>query len=367
MRHRGFEAGPIIGDSPAIREARRLIELYAPSGLSILIVGATGTGKELLARHIHRLSGRGGPWVPVNCAALPALMAESMLFGHRRGAFSGAVESRLGYIRSAHRGNLFLDELLDLPAEVQPKLLRALDLGEVQPLGEDVPAYVDLRVTAAVQDDLPVRLEAGGFRHDLSQRIAGIVIWLPPLAARPEDLLSLANHFAALGCRVLGPGVERVLLNYAWPGNVRELQMAIERAGHLVENGMLSAGALAESIELGAVQSKGVNPLRSADASLAARTRLLAVCEANGWDVRRIAVALGRHRSTVYRLLKQHRLLRPLDWPRTFDSEPGGLSGSPHSGPQPPKHGAGADPTAARGAPDRAPRREDLRVAGSTD
>ena len=303
MKREAEQAGPIIGDSSSIREARRLVETYASSGLPILIVGATGTGKELLARHIHRLSGRSGPWVPVNCSALPVHVAESLLFGHRRGAFSGAVESRRGYVRGAHQGNLFLDEVLDLPAEVQPKLLRALDFGEVQPLSEDAPEYVDLRVIAAAQDNVWTRLEAGTFRHDLFHRLSGIVIQLPPLCARPDDIVPLARHFAAAQGQALAPGVAAVLLAYAWPGNARELRLAVERARAIVPNGSLSAAALAKAIELGAPVSALALPSHGFWED-GPRKQLVHTLEMHRWDADRAATALGIHRATLFRHLK---------------------------------------------------------------
>lgn len=295
--------GPIVGESNAIREARRLIETYASSALPVLIVGATGTGKELIARHIHHVSGRTGSWVPVNCAALPAYMAESLLFGHRRGAFSGAVESRRGYIRSSHQGNLFLDEVLDLPPEVQPKLLRALDFGEVQGLSEDSPEYVDLRVIAAVQESVCTRLQAGTFRNDLFHRLSGIVITLPPLAARPEDILPLAQHFASAQRQVLEPGAEPVLLRYAWPGNARELRLAVERARAMVPNGSLSAAALAEAIDLGAATPGGRLPA-DGNPREGRRTELIQALVTHGWDADRAAASLRMHRATLFRHLK---------------------------------------------------------------
>lgn len=300
------DAGPIVGESVAIQEARWLIETYASSALPILLVGATGTGKELLARHIHRLSKRAGQWVPVNCAALPQHTAESLLFGHRRGAFSGAVESRRGYLRSAHQGTLFLDELIELPIEVQPKLLRALDLGEVHPLSEDFPSQVDVRVVAATHENLWARLSVGDFRRDLFQRIAGVVIRLPPLRERPQDILPLARHFASGQGQVLEAATTPVLLGYSWPGNARELRQALERARALVSNGSLSAAALAQAIELGApeaplepapiaIRSSGTDTLRSS---------LLHTLSSHEWDATRAATALRIHRATLFRHLK---------------------------------------------------------------
>lgn len=155
----------------------------------MLIDGPTGTGKELIARHIHASSGRTGRFVPVNCGAVPRDLAESLLFGHRRGAFSGAIESRVGQVERAHAGPLLLDELLSLPTEVQPKLLRALDTGEIQPLGDAAERFVDLRVIATVQETLSVQLETGDLRYDLYQRLAGVLVSLPALSERPQDTL----------------------------------------------------------------------------------------------------------------------------------------------------------------------------------
>ncbi len=303
----GCDLSPIIGESAAIREARRLIDAYAPSGLPMLLVGATGTGKELLARHIHRVSGRAGRWVAVNCAALPREIAESLLFGHRRGAFSGAIESRLGHFACAHRGSLLLDELLDLPPEVQPKLLRVLDSGEVLPLGEAEARHVDVRVIAAVQDDVWVRLESGTFRRDLFQRVAGIVIALPPLAERPEDIVPLARHFAAAQGQALEPGVEPILLGYGWPGNAREVRLAVERASGLAPNGRLSPAAVAQAIALGApLAVAATRPSRGNGDGHAERRRrqLVQTLQTHHWDADRAATALGVHRATLFRHLK---------------------------------------------------------------
>ena len=302
------EPAPVIGESGAIRQAVDLLKHYAPTKLPVLLVGATGTGKELFAEHLHWRSGRPGRLVAVNCAALPRDTAESLLFGHRRGAFTGAVESRRGHLRCADRGTLFLDEVLDLAPELQPKLLRALDFGEVQPLAEEAPEYVDLRVIAAVQDDLWARLEAGSFRRDLLQRIAGIVIRLPPLVARREDILPLARHFAAAQGQVLAPGVEQVLLGYAWPGNARELRLAVERAFALVSNGSLSAAALAQAIDLGApIAPAAAFPIMG-NGEEGLRTKLVHSLETHDWDSRRAAAALGVHRATLFRHLKNFGL-----------------------------------------------------------
>src|SRR3989442_1251533 len=215
----------IVGVSPAIRRGLVVAERYARTRLPILLVGATGTGKELFAKHIHVLSGRPGQLVDVNCCALPRDMVESLLFGHRRGAFTGAVESTVGYVERSDGGTLFLDELQSLAFEAQGKLLRVLESGEVGRLGAGTTQRVDLRLVGAVQDDINDAVEGGRFRRDLFQRAAGVVIELAPLAARPEDVVPLAEHFAGLQGRRLEPGVEHRLLNYSWPRNGRERQL----------------------------------------------------------------------------------------------------------------------------------------------
>ena len=292
------EPPPIIGVSPALRRAVQLMDRFARSDLSVLLVGDTGTGKELFAQHLHWRSGRPGRLLAVNCGALPRDMAESLLFGHRKGAFTGAIESRPGYFRLAHGRTLFLDELPSLPLTCQATLLRAVDGGEVWPLGENAPTRVDVRVVAAVQDDVAALLDAGVLRRDLHRRVAAVVIRLPPLAERPEDILPLARHFAALQERVLEAGAERVLLGHAWPDNVRELRQAIERAGHLVVDGRLGVAALKEAMAMGAMW------IPAAPAMDFGRERLLQVCAEHGWHATRAAAALGISRTTLYLRLR---------------------------------------------------------------
>jgi len=289
----------IVGVSPAIRRAIALAERYARTRLAVLIVGATGTGKELLAQHIHERSGRPGLLVDVNCCALPRDMVESLLFGHRRGAFTGAVDSTIGHLERSDGGTIFLDEVTSLAVEAQGKLLRTLETGEVQPLGAAAKRRLDLRVIAAAQDDIQPAVQTGRFRRDLFQRLAGVVIELPPLKARPEDVLPLASHFAALQGRRLEPGVERVLLNYTWPGNIRELRLTIERAAELVDNGTLPPGALAEAIILGGV---AIADATQASEERAAFARL---CESHEWQGGEIARALGISRTTLHRRLRE--------------------------------------------------------------
>lgn len=279
-----------------MRRARELIERYAPTALSILLVGSTGTGKELLARHIHARSGRCGRFVGVNCGALPRDMADGLLFGHERGAFSGAVKRHRGHIECAEGGTLFLDELLSLSVEGQAKLLRALDTGEIQRLGEEVERYVDTRFVGAMQADVEEHVSRGMFRLDLYERLSGVVIELPPLIDRPGDVISLARHFAAQRGQVLEREALPVLDAHSWPGNVRELRHVIERAGCLVENGTLPAAAVREALALGV-------PKQQSGSRSACRREYLA-CEEHGWDTRKAATSLGIARSTLYYRLK---------------------------------------------------------------
>src|SRR5438093_3496177 len=216
----------IVGRSPCIRRALVLAERYARTRLPILVVGATGTGKELLAQHIHQRSGRPGPFVDVNSCALPRDMVESLLFGHRRGAFTGAVESTVGYVERSDGGTLFLDELAGLAVAAQGKLLRVLETGYVEALGAGAKQRVDLRVVSAAQDTMARTMATGRFRQDLFQRLAGAVIELLPLADRSDDVMSLAEHFADVRGRTLEPGGEEELLMYECQGNVCDLYSA---------------------------------------------------------------------------------------------------------------------------------------------
>jgi len=286
-----------------------------------LVVGDTGTGKDLLAQYIHERSGRPGPFVDVNCWALPRDMVESLLFGHRRGAFTGAVESTVGYVERSDGGTLFLDELAGLELSAQGKLLRVLETGHVEVLGAGVKRRVDLRLVSAAQDTMASAVATGRFRQDLFQRLAGVLIELLPLAARPEDVMPLAEHFATAQGRRLEPGVEKELLSYGWPGNVRELSMAVERAGELEGNGTLSRSAVAEAINLGQL-SQGTS--RDGSGLLRrhalGRENVLAALARNDWDAKRTAADLGVGRTTLFKHLRALSL--SLRAERKFTSTP---------------------------------------------
>ncbi|MFZ3184073.1 MAG: nitric oxide reductase transcriptional regulator NorR [Pseudomonas sp.] len=232
------DEGEILGQSQAIRQLLSELEVVADSELPVLLLGETGVGKELFARRLHGLSRRRNkPLIQVNCAALPESLAESELFGHVKGAFSGATTDRPGRFDAANGGTLLLDEVGELPLSVQAKLLRVLQNGEIQRLGADKPLHVDVRIIAATNRHLPDSIRDGHFRADLYHRLSVYPVPIPPLRERGNDVLMLAGHFlelnrARLGLRSmrLSPAAERAMLAYAWPGNVRELEHVISRA-----------------------------------------------------------------------------------------------------------------------------------------
>jgi two-component system, NtrC family, nitrogen regulation response regulator NtrX len=231
------EAETMVGDSAGMQAVRGLIERVAVTDARVLISGDSGTGKELVAAAIHRLSARAsGPLVRLNCAAIPRDLVESELFGHERGAFTGATERRRGRFELAHRGTLFLDEVGDLGAEAQAKLLRALEAGEIERVGGGEAIPVDVRILAATNKDLRAEVAAGRFREDLFFRLLVIPIHLPPLRERGEDIPLLVEHFlarhrarTALLPPVITPAAMEALVRHTWPGNVRELANIVER------------------------------------------------------------------------------------------------------------------------------------------
>jgi two-component system nitrogen regulation response regulator NtrX len=230
-------AGPMIGDAPAMREVRALIERVGPTDARVLITGESGTGKELVAAALHQASPRRDrPFVRVNCAAIPRDLVESEMFGHERGAFTGATERRIGRFELAHTGTLFLDEVGDLGAEAQAKLLRAIEAREIERVGGGTPIRVDVRILAATNKDLARAVADGSFREDLFFRLNVIPIHLAPLRERVGDLPALVRHFGALQRQRTGRPPLRwtdealtALATYHWPGNVRELANVVER------------------------------------------------------------------------------------------------------------------------------------------
>ena len=231
-----------VGEHPTMIEVSRRIRLAAPHTAAVLVQGPTGTGKELVARALHRLSPRSvQPFVALNCAAIPESLLEAELFGHVRGAFTGAVQGRVGRIEAAHWGTLFLDEIGEMPLALQAKLLRFVESGELQKVGDNEPVKVDVRIVAATHRSLLRLTKEGGFRADLYYRLAVFLIRTPALAAHCEDLPGLVNHFLArMGVRspakTITAGAMTLLADHAWPGNVRELEHVLERAWILAED-----------------------------------------------------------------------------------------------------------------------------------
>jgi formate hydrogenlyase transcriptional activator len=230
--------GEIVGESAGLRRVLKQVETVAPTGSTVLIRGETGTGKELIARALHELSPRKGrTFVKLNCAAIPTGLLESELFGHEKGAFTGAITQKVGRFELAHQGTLFLDEVGDIPLELQPKLLRVLQEQEFERLGSTRTIKVDVRLVAATNRDLARMVAEGTFRADLYYRLNVFPVVLPPLRERPEDVPRLVRHFTQRFARRMGRRIETIpsavmdaLVRYPWPGNVRELQNVIERA-----------------------------------------------------------------------------------------------------------------------------------------
>jgi transcriptional regulator with GAF, ATPase, and Fis domain len=287
---------------------RRFADLVrvAQSTTSLLILGETGTGKEVIARAVHRASKRPGEFVAVNCGALPPTLLESELFGHRKGAFSGATEARVGLVRSANSGTLLLDEIGDLPAAAQAALLRVLQEHEVTPVGEHRPVPVDLRVCAATHRDLDDLVKSGQFRRDLLVRLEGYIFRAPSLRERKTDMglliRALIERLGGSGEMIrIHPTASRHLLRYSWPGNVRELEKCIESALALAGNDAIRPQHLPEKVRLGpAVASVAQDELL-----LEQLTSLLKEHQGN---VAAVARWLGKHPFQIHRWIKRYQI-----------------------------------------------------------
>lgn len=322
------EIPSLVGRSPAVCRLRHGLTELAPSSAPVLLLGEPGVGKELGARALHERSRRPGPFVPCNCAGITETLADSLLFGHERGAFSGAHDNREGLFRAAEGGTLFLDEVAELPLAVQAKLLRALQESEILPLGRTRPLRINVRIVAATNRDLQQAVARGSFRDDLLSRLKGAIITLPPLRARREDILCLLGH--CLGRRVnLTPRLAEALVLYHWPHNVRELT-------HLA-NALRQVADTAQELDLPAVQERLIpinnpGPLLQGEAPYAlsgssepmdpavrgaskpssvpalSKEVLERLGQESGWNVSKIAALVGRSRRQVRRLLDRYGL-----------------------------------------------------------
>jgi formate hydrogenlyase transcriptional activator len=281
------------------------VERVAPTDSTVLIQGETGTGKELIARAIHNISSRcGRPFVKLNCAAIPFDLLESELFGHERGAFTGAIAQKIGRFEAADKGTLFLDEVGDIPLALQPKLLRVLQEQEFERLGSAKTHQVDVRLLAATHRNLPDMVKRGEFRSDLYYRMNVFPIVLPPLRARSEDIPDLVQHFVEIFGRRMGKQIERVptetmseLTAYGWPGNIRELQNFIERSV-ILSDGTVLRPPLAELKHSRCAESLGAITLKDAE-----RDHILKILSQTRWVVagpNGAAARLGMKRSTLY-------------------------------------------------------------------
>lgn len=300
----------VIGHSPALRQALEVLDQVAPARTTVLLLGESGTGKEVFARRLHRQSGRRGAFVAVNCAAIPDALLESELFGHERGAFTGAIQAHPGRFAQADGGTILLDEIGDLPLALQAKLLRVLQEGEVQRVGSQQPQRVDVRVVAATNRDLQAEVSAGRFRADLYYRLHVVAIELPPLRERVSDIPALAQHFVARFCAqnnraVLPISAEALtaLQGWHWPGNVRELENALERAVVLCRGDAIGLAELPERFARVAEPAPGQTLCFSIGTPLEEieRTVLAETLRATGGDKRRAAMLLGISVRSVYR------------------------------------------------------------------
>ena len=302
----------IIASSTEMLRVLRTIEKIAPTDVAVLLRGESGTGKELLAQAIHKLSARARePFVPINCAAIPETLLESELFGHEKGAFTGAVKQTIGRIESADGGTLFLDEIGDVPLPMQVKLLRFLQNQVVERIGGRQPVQVDVRIVCATNQDLELMMAEGRFREDLYYRLNEVTVGVPPLRERESDAVVLASFFirrfaAEYGRSVRGFGTAALaaISEYAWPGNVRELENRVKRAVVMTDGPLLSAADLGLAAYGEKPQSLG---LREARARAEREVLQLALAQA-GSNLSKAAKLLGISRPTLYDLMQQHQI-----------------------------------------------------------
>ena len=307
----------LIGNSSALEAVLEHVERVAPTDSTVLIQGETGTGKELIARAIHNISSRcGRSFVKLNCAAIPLDLLESELFGHEKGAFTGAIARRIGRFELADKGTLFLDEVGDIPLALQPKLLRVLQEQEFERLGSTQTHHMDVRLVAATNRDLTEMVKRGEFRSDLYYRLNVFPVLLPPLRERREDIPALVTHFVEMFCRRMGKQIEHIppetmfaLCSYPWLGNIRELQNLIERAVILSDFGVLPNPLPIAASKDDAVIYPAATTLRDSERAL-----ILKTLEAAGWVVggpKGAAAKLGLKRTTLICKMQKLGISRP--------------------------------------------------------
>jgi formate hydrogenlyase transcriptional activator len=318
----GSRFAQIIGTSAALEHVLREVERVAPTDATVLVLGETGTGKELIARAIHQLSPRcGRAFVKLNCSAIPMDLLESELFGHEKGAFTGAVAQKVGRFELADRGTLFLDEVGDIPLALQPKLLRVLQEQEFERLGGTQTHRVDVRVLAATNRDLEEMVACGRFRADLYYRLNVFPVLMPPLRERREDVPALVTHFVETCSHKLGKPIERLadeamaaLAAYDWPGNVRELQNVIERAVILADGAVLPNPLAATRRSPAPSPTRAPSPTQPPTLRDSEREAILNALEAVGWVIGGpggAAARLGLNRTTLINMMKRLGIERP--------------------------------------------------------
>lgn len=309
-----FDAGGIIGQSPPMRRLMEMLATIAPSEATVMITGESGTGKELIARAIHANSSRRkGPYVAVNCAALTETLLESELFGHEKGAFTGAEKRREGRFLAADKGTIFLDEIGEMPLSMQVKLLRAIQEREIQRVGGDQTLRVDVRIVAATNRDLLAEVEAGRFRQDLYYRLNVVALALPPLRERGEDIPLLAMHFLRRfaeknGKHIKGftPEAMDRMLKHSWPGNVRELENAVERAVVLALGEYIGERELPPALSGGPDEPRTGGGFANLTLEELERAAILDALEAAGGNKSEAARRLGITRKTMHSKLAKY-------------------------------------------------------------
>jgi len=306
--------GSIITAAPEMLKVAKTIERVATADVSVMLLGASGTGKELLARAVHEKSGRKGDFIAINCAAIPENLLEAELFGYERGAFTGAVKSNVGKIELAQGGTLFLDEVGDIPLPLQVKLLRFLQERVIERIGGRQPIAVDTRIVCATHQDLDAMIAEGRFREDLYYRLAEIVVTIPSLAERSGDAVLLARHFVNRFSRELNPGIQSLTADaieaidaHGWPGNVRELENRMKRAVIMTDGKSVTAADLDLQAKAAASEGALAINLRAAR-EIADRKAIRQAMSRTDNNISGAAKLLGISRPTLYDLLKQYRL-----------------------------------------------------------
>ena len=310
----------IIAESPPMAQVLELVIRVAPTETTVLILGESGTGKELIARAIHGRSPRAhGPFVPVNCAAIPETLLESELFGHVRGAFTGAIRDRVGKFEAAEGGTVFLDEIGEMRPDLQVKILRVLEERMLERVGDNKLIRVDVRVLAATNKDLSKAIQAGEFREDLYYRLNVVPLQIPPLLERREDIRPLAQHFLKrLGASprlTIAPEAFRALESYDWPGNVRELENALERAMIFHRGDLISLADLPETIRAPKAKEATALPMSMPETGLSLeeveKELILRALQKHDWNQSRAARYLGITRHTLLYRIEKHNIARP--------------------------------------------------------